>query len=139
MAERGADLAFGRTLPRLLREAGLEDVRADGVLSDHLARVHDLEAATVRQVRERLVAAGLATRREIDQHLANLATGQPRPRDRTVDLRLGPQAAVTCECPIRPDLDTCRKMRHNCGHGNRATPHCPGSPERIGGPGRTPS
>ena len=37
MAERGADLAFGRTLPRLLREVGLEEVQADAFLSDHLA------------------------------------------------------------------------------------------------------
>ena len=29
MAERGADLAYGRTLPRPLREAGLIDVAAD--------------------------------------------------------------------------------------------------------------
>lgn len=29
MARRGADLAYGRTLPRLLRDAGLTDVQAD--------------------------------------------------------------------------------------------------------------
>lgn len=29
MAARGADLTYGRTLPRLLREAGLEEVQAD--------------------------------------------------------------------------------------------------------------
>jgi hypothetical protein len=29
MARRGVDLAYGRTLPRLLRDAGLVDVGAD--------------------------------------------------------------------------------------------------------------
>ncbi|MFI0975882.1 class I SAM-dependent methyltransferase [Streptomyces sp. NPDC021093] len=35
-----------------------------------------LEAATVRQIRGRLVAAGIATDADIDRHLANVATGQ---------------------------------------------------------------
>jgi hypothetical protein len=34
-----------------------------------------LESATVRQIRDQLVTAGLATQEEIDQHLANVATG----------------------------------------------------------------
>ncbi|MFD8232522.1 hypothetical protein ACFV20_11625 [Streptomyces sp. NPDC059696] len=36
-----------------------------------------LEAATVRQVRDRLVAAGLATDEEIDGHLAAVEAGRP--------------------------------------------------------------
>lgn len=75
MAARGADLAYGRTLPRLLREAGLEDVRADGYFPITSPACAVLEAATVRQIRGRLVAAGLATDEEIDRHLANVATG----------------------------------------------------------------
>lgn len=35
-----------------------------------------LEAATVRQIRSRLVGEGLATGEEIDRHLANVATGR---------------------------------------------------------------
>ena len=35
-----------------------------------------LERATVAQVRDRLVASGLATDAEIDEHLANVATGR---------------------------------------------------------------
>ncbi|MET8010184.1 methyltransferase domain-containing protein [Streptomyces sp. NPDC005271] len=76
MATRGADLAYGRTLPRLLREAGLEDVRADAYFPITSPACAVLEAATVRQIRERLVAAGLATDEEIDRHLANVATGR---------------------------------------------------------------
>ncbi|MFJ9680615.1 methyltransferase domain-containing protein [Streptomyces sp. NPDC101194] len=76
MASRGADLAYGRTLPRLLREAGLEDVRADAYFPITSPACAVLEAATVRQIRRRLVAEGLATDAEIDRHLANVATGR---------------------------------------------------------------
>jgi SAM-dependent methyltransferase len=76
MAGRGADLAFGRTLPRLLREAGLDAVRADAFFPITSPAGTALEIATVRQIRERLVAAGLATEAEIEQHLANVAGGQ---------------------------------------------------------------
>ena len=76
LAARGADLAFGRTLPRLLREAGLEDVRADGFFPVSTPVRQSLQAATVRQVRDGLLAAGLVSEAEIDQHLADLATGQ---------------------------------------------------------------
>lgn len=76
MAARGADLAYGRTLPRLLREAGLDDVRADAYFPITSPACAVLEAATVRQIRRLLVAEGLATDEEIDHHLANVATGR---------------------------------------------------------------
>jgi hypothetical protein len=76
LAQRGADLAFGRTLPRLLREAGLLDVCADGYFPIASPACTALEAATVRQIRNRLVDADLATDEEIDEHLANVTTGQ---------------------------------------------------------------
>lgn len=75
MAARGADLAYGRTLPRLLREAGLDDVRADAYFPITSPACAVLEAATVRQIRHLLVAEGLATDEEIDRHLENVATG----------------------------------------------------------------
>ncbi len=76
LAGRGADLAFGRTLPRLLHEAGLVDVTADAwfPLAGPVGAV--LERVTVEQVRTGLVAAGLATDAEVDRHLANLAAGR---------------------------------------------------------------
>ncbi len=46
-----------------------------------------LEAATVRQVRNRLVAAGLATDAEIDRHLANVEAG-------TMDLATAPMISA---------------------------------------------
>jgi len=76
LAQRGADLAFGRTLPRLLRDAGLLDVEADGYFPVTAPACTALELATVRQVRGRLVTAGLATDSEIDEHLANVAAGR---------------------------------------------------------------
>ncbi|MEU6280572.1 methyltransferase domain-containing protein [Streptomyces sp. NPDC047028] len=75
LAERGADLAYGRRLPRLLREAGLREVHADAYFPMTSPACTALESATVRQIRDRLVAAGLATDQEIDQHLANVESG----------------------------------------------------------------
>ncbi|GAB1335025.1 methyltransferase domain-containing protein [Streptomyces sp. E-15] len=75
LADRGADLSYGRKLPRLLREAGLRDVRADAYFPMTSPACTALEAATVRQIRDRLVAAGLATDAEIDRHLANVESG----------------------------------------------------------------
>ncbi|SEC59997.1 Methyltransferase domain-containing protein [Streptomyces misionensis] len=75
LAERGADLAYGRRLPRLLREAGLHEVEADGFFPMTSPACTALEAATVRQIRGRLIDAGLATAEEIEQHLANVEAG----------------------------------------------------------------
>lgn len=95
MAERGADLAYGRTLPRLLREAGLEDVRADAYFPITSPACTVLEAATVRQIRGRLVKAGLATDEEIDRHLANVATGR-------LDLATAPMISAWGRRPRNP-------------------------------------
>lgn len=75
MTDRGVDLAFGRTLPRLLRGAGLVDVEAEGFFPVTGPACQRLEQVTVAQIRSRLVAAGAATDDEIDQHLANVAAG----------------------------------------------------------------
>ncbi|MER6569529.1 methyltransferase domain-containing protein [Streptomyces sp. NPDC001093] len=75
LAERGADLSYGRKLPRLLREAGLSEVEADAFFPVTSPACTALEAATVRQIRDRLVTAGLATDEDIDQHLANVEAG----------------------------------------------------------------
>jgi SAM-dependent methyltransferase len=76
MAGRGAELAFGRTLPRLLREAGLDEVQADAYFPITSPACTALEIATVQQIRDRLVAGGLATEAEIEQHLTNVASGR---------------------------------------------------------------
>lgn len=73
---RGADLAYGRTLPRVLREQGLVEVAAEAFFPVTSTACAELEAATVAQVRGELVAAGLATDAEVDEHLANVAGGR---------------------------------------------------------------
>lgn len=75
LAERGADLSYGRKLPRLLREAGLRQVEADGYFPLASPACTALEASTVAQIRAKLVAGGIATDEEIDRHLANVAEG----------------------------------------------------------------
>ena len=76
LSDSGADLAFGRTLPRLLRAAGLADVAAEGYVPVAGAACAALEDATIRQVTPRLLAAGLATDADVRAHLANVASGQ---------------------------------------------------------------
>ncbi len=76
MASRGADLAFGRTLPRLLREQGLDAVQADAFFPITSPACTALEIATVQQIRQRLLDAGLATEADIERHVTNVASGQ---------------------------------------------------------------
>ncbi|MFJ8686693.1 methyltransferase [Micromonospora wenchangensis] len=83
LTRRGADLRFGRTLPGVLRAAGLVGVGASGHFPVGGVACDRLEAATVRMVRAELLAAGLATDAEIDAHLAAVAAGD-------LDLTLAP-------------------------------------------------
>ena len=76
MSARNADLNYGRTLPRLLRDHGLVDVAADAYFPITAPACATLERATVEQIRDRLISAGIATAAEIDQHLDNIATGR---------------------------------------------------------------
>jgi hypothetical protein len=76
MAERGVDLAYGRTLPRRLRAAGLIDVEADAYFPVTSPVSAGLERATMLQLRDRLVAAGLASEEDIDRHVRTLAGGR---------------------------------------------------------------
>ncbi|MDN5915585.1 MAG: methyltransferase domain-containing protein [Pseudonocardia sp.] len=76
MADRAADLAYGRTLPRRLRELGLREVGADAFFPITAPACTALEIATVEQIRDRLIDGGIATAAEVDQHLGNLAAGR---------------------------------------------------------------
>jgi ubiquinone/menaquinone biosynthesis C-methylase UbiE len=87
LAERGADLSYGRRIPRLLREAGLSRVEADAYFPLTSPACAALESATIRQVRDQLVSAGLATNEEIDRHLSNVASG-------TMDLATAPMISA---------------------------------------------
>jgi SAM-dependent methyltransferase len=92
LADRGVDLAYGRTLPRRLRAAGLTDVVADAYFPITAPACRELERATVEQIRDQLIAAGLATPAEIDRHLANVAGGE-------LDLATSPMVTA---CGRRP-------------------------------------
>jgi SAM-dependent methyltransferase len=73
---RGDNLAFGRTLPRLLRGAGLTEVGADAWFPLAGADSARLQQTMIERQRERLLAAGLLTAAEIDRHLADIAGGR---------------------------------------------------------------
>ncbi|MDC0769417.1 methyltransferase domain-containing protein [Streptomyces sp. HD] len=75
LTDRGADLSFGRRLPRLLREAGLRRVVADVHFPVASPACAALESATIHELRDQLVTAGHATDQDIDRHLANITTG----------------------------------------------------------------
>ncbi|MGH3781368.1 MAG: class I SAM-dependent methyltransferase [Pseudonocardiaceae bacterium] len=92
LAERGVDLAYGRTLPRRLRGAGLVHVQSAVYFPMGGPACTELERATVEQVRDRLVAAALATDDEIEQHLATVATGQ-------LDLATSPMISAWAQKP----------------------------------------
>jgi len=87
LAERGADLSYGRKLPRLLREAGLRRVEADAYFPLTSPACAALESATIRQIRDQLITAGLATAQDIDRHLANVAAD-------TMDLATAPMISA---------------------------------------------
>ena len=89
---QGVDLAFGRTLPRLLRDAGLVDVQSDAYFPMGGPACSELERATVEQIRERLIAAGLATEDEIAQHLASVQSGR-------LDLATSPMVSAWARKP----------------------------------------
>lgn len=83
MTQRGADLRYGRTLPRALREAGLVDVAAAGSFPVGGTVCDRLEIASMRHVRAELIAAGLADDADIDAHVTAVAAGE-------LDLTLAP-------------------------------------------------
>jgi hypothetical protein len=87
LAGRGVDLAYGRRLPRLLRDAGLRDVRADAFFPMTSPACGLLEAATIKQLRDQLIAHRYATAAEIDRHLAAIAAGH-------VDLATAPMISA---------------------------------------------
>jgi SAM-dependent methyltransferase len=67
---------FGRMLPRLLRGAGLSDVRAEVRFPLGGPDTIRLQRTLIARRGDRLIDAGLITREEIDQHLADLAAGR---------------------------------------------------------------
>jgi SAM-dependent methyltransferase len=93
MAGRGADLAYGRTLPRLLRSAGLEQVGAEAFFPVAHPACAPLESATIALIRPQLVEHAIATEAEIDRHLANVVAG-------TLDLTQPPMISCWGRRPL---------------------------------------
>jgi SAM-dependent methyltransferase len=75
LVERGVDLAYGRSLPRRLRAAGLVQVAADAAFPVSDPACNHLETATISLIRDQLLEHGIATEDEIARHLANVASG----------------------------------------------------------------
>ncbi|MFL6055175.1 MAG: methyltransferase domain-containing protein [Actinoallomurus sp.] len=87
LAQRGADLGYGRKLPRLLREAGLIDVKADAFFPITSPACAILEITTINQTRGSLIAHGYATAEEVERHLDNISAGR-------LDLATAPMISV---------------------------------------------
>lgn len=75
MADRGVDLSYGRKLPRLLRGAGLADVRADAFFPVSQPECATVELATISMIRRQLIDNGIASDEEIERHEHAVATG----------------------------------------------------------------
>ncbi len=76
LVDRGVDLAYGRTLPRRLRAAGLVGVAAEAYFPVSDPACNHLEIATVNLIRDQLLDNGIATEDEIARHLATVAAGE---------------------------------------------------------------
>jgi SAM-dependent methyltransferase len=76
LAERGVDLAYGRSLPRRLREAGLSQVGADAYFPITFPASSVLEITTMRSIGQSLVEHGLASSEEIARHLDHVLSGR---------------------------------------------------------------
>src|SRR5687768_16689965 len=72
LAARGVDLEYGRKLPRLLHDGGLEAVAADAYFAVAHPASRLLETANTAQLATALVDGGWATRTEINDHVAAL-------------------------------------------------------------------
>lgn len=94
LTERGVDLTYGRTLPGRPRGAGLVEVGADAYFPITGPACVELERASVEQIRDRLVAGGIATDAEIEQHLINVTSGR-------LDLATSPMVSSWGRTPTR--------------------------------------
>ena len=75
LSKRGADISFGRKLPRMFRAAGLADIAAEAYFPINLPECTPLEMATIAMIRSDLLSHGIATEDEIEQHLDNVRSG----------------------------------------------------------------
>jgi SAM-dependent methyltransferase len=95
LSKRGADLSFGRKLPRMFRDAGLADMAAEAYFPIALPECLPLEMATIKMIRSDLLSHGIATAAEIEQHLDNVRKG-------ALDLSQPPMISVRGRKPLAP-------------------------------------
>ena len=76
LSDRGADLSFGRKLPRMFRNANTTDIAAEGYFPVALPECAPLEIATIKMIRDDLLAHDIATQEEIERHLENVKAGE---------------------------------------------------------------
>jgi 2-polyprenyl-3-methyl-5-hydroxy-6-metoxy-1,4-benzoquinol methylase len=76
LAARGADLTYGRKLPRLLRERGLRDIGAEGVIAVAGPFAQAAEMAQVQGLADALAARGEIDTEDIHQHLAAMTASR---------------------------------------------------------------
>ena len=93
LAKRGADLSFGRKLPRMFREAGMEHVSAEAYFPIAMPECIPLELGTIAMIRDDLLAHGIATEDEIARHLDNVRRGK-------LDLSQPPMISVRGRKPL---------------------------------------
>jgi SAM-dependent methyltransferase len=75
LSSRGADIAFGRRLPRMFREVGMLDLSAEAYFPVAMPECIPLEIATMHMIRNDLLNNSIATEDEIAQHLENVQAG----------------------------------------------------------------
>jgi SAM-dependent methyltransferase len=80
LESRGADCEYGRKLPRLLAEAGLTHVQADGhiAIGGAGSPVAELMRANIEQTQAGLVGTGLVTRHELERYYEFLDDAEVR-------------------------------------------------------------
>lgn len=93
LSKRGADISFGRKLPRMFRDAGMVDIAAEAYFPIALPDCAPLEIATIRMIRSDLLSSGIATTDEIEQHLENVQAGK-------LDLSQPPMISVRGRKPL---------------------------------------
>ena len=94
LSNRGADLSFGRTLPRMFRGAGLTNIAAEAYFPIALPECIPLEVATIEMIRSDLLSNGIATDDEIELHLENVRGGG-------LDLSQPPMISVRGRKPLQ--------------------------------------
>lgn len=93
LSNRGADISFGRRLPRMFRNAGMTGLSAEAYFPVAMPECIPLEIATIEMIRSELLSNGIATEHEIEQHLENVRAG-------ILDLSQPPMISVRGQKPV---------------------------------------